>query len=158
MSKLPRLVVALVLAPVIGCAVGTTLYGSAHAFFIAREQFDLISTILVAPTYGLFYGLTIGLAATLLLGLPAHIVLSHFEQRHAWGYLLAGVIIGLVTPFLLMSTFSLFSGSSYPTQRALDDAQRTLPLAALLGFCIAGVAWLIRRPDRDAANPATPAP
>jgi Kef-type K+ transport system membrane component KefB len=85
----------------------------------------------------------------LLFGFPAHIILNRLQQKNVWAYLLAGAVLGLATPFIFMSLFSLFSGATYSIDRALDDAVRTSTMAAVLGLCIAGIAWLIRRPDRD---------
>jgi len=86
-----------------------------------------------------------GWAATVVLGLPAHVALGRLGVRNIQAYLIAGAVAGA----LFALVHSLSSGLFHPTV-----------LAAGVAAGIAGAAafWLVRRPDRDAVNrPATSA-
>jgi hypothetical protein len=153
-----RLILALVLSPVIGFAVATLLYGGILAYLHPLEDFDFFSAAIMSPLYGVMFALSRGIPAMIVFGLPVHILLCRLRQAHVWGYAFSGVVVATIVPYVATIATPMPPGSSYTIDDALGDLLGTLPLAALIGLFTAIVAWLIRRPDRDSPNPATPAP
>jgi hypothetical protein len=90
--------------------------------------------------------LVVAVVAT-VLGLPWHA----YCQRQGWTNVHAYWTVGLITGVLPGAAWTLPSGFSL-------IAAFVLAYGAMLGGITGLVAWLIRRPDRDAANPPTPAP
>ena len=93
-SKLPnlaKLALAIILAPVLGDIVVVIAYsGFTHDMW---EMFGL-GVLFAYPT-------------TLLLGLPFHLALRHFEYQHYVFYLLGGFVIGTVVLMVMFSVFGL---------------------------------------------------
>jgi hypothetical protein len=101
----------------------------------------------------IFYSLAPTLGAAAILG-PAW--LKHAAKRgfrSLWTYLLAGLLRGAAVGAALTATFVLDFGVAWWSWAAI-----TLPYSAAIGALTGVYAWLDLRPDRDAANPATPAP
>jgi len=148
-----RTIVAVFLAPVIGCLFGVTTYGSLNV--LADGGPIEWGSIFILPFYALAYGVSVGAGAMIVGGIPAHLILKRLGLRAVWVYALAGVLVGVATPFAVFAAVSAMTGGGYTAQQVGNDAIRTLPLSAWLGLCTSLVAWLIRRPDRDEPNPPT---
>lgn len=88
-------------------------------------------------------GATIAVPTTLTLGLAAHTMFQRRGVTSAWAYILTGALAGALVPAFLTL---FFSGMSLL-------ALYGIPVGAATAF----LAWLIRRPDRDAPNPPTSA-
>ena len=156
-SLTQRMLMAVFVAPFAGCFFGLVVWSIGFALVTEASPPSLV-LLLMLPIYGFAYGVSVGPWAMILLGIPAHFLLKKTGIHGLWAYTLAGILIGALVPFLVMGSMSVWSRALYPWSRAFDDAVRTMPLGAWLGLCIAVIAWLIRRPDRDAANPPTPLP
>jgi H+/Cl- antiporter ClcA len=86
----------------------------------------------------LFFGLVFGLIIAVPVGLVGHAILYALKWRNMLAYLLVGG----------------FASTSYALAVAVTDnmtSPRTLAIYAVLGVTCAAIAWLIRRPDKDAA-------
>lgn len=148
-----RALFAVVVAPVAGCLLGTVAFGLVG--LIAGDNPAAWSALILLPIYGFAYGVSVGVWAMVFAGIPAHLLLKRLGARAVWAYALAGVVIGLATPFAF-TFFIRLAFDTYTLQQVRDDAIGMLPLGAWLGLCISVIAWLIRRPDRDArTNPPT---
>jgi hypothetical protein len=133
---------AVFVAPIVASAVWCAVY----AAFVPYQASD--STLDWWPSWQIYMieTLMVGFAGTLIVGVPLHTLLTWKRWTQWWAYVVAAALGGaaaaialiLVTPNswgYLGST--LLAGTSW---------------AALIGL----IAWLIRRPDRDAPpNPPT---
>lgn len=100
---------------------------------------------------GTLLGALWGQLATLLVGLPAHVVILGQRTKPAWKYALAGVIAGVL--FGAAFCWPMLSGVSGPSLANVA----WLAIASASAGAIGGlVFWLIRRPDRDAPASAPP--
>lgn len=97
---------------------------------------------------------------SLTLGLLWH----GFVERLGWtsvhAYWLPALLVGVAIPLTLMALPLTAAGEIRPP---IDSSWMTtfallMTLGISFGALTALFAWLIRRPDRDAANPRTPAP
>lgn len=88
----------------------------------------------------------------LILGLPAHLLLTKMRWTHWWSYVLVGVFIGLVVAAVLFGKVAIhnFSWISDPN-KSLGPSEAIFVLMALLGAITAWIFWLIARPSY--ANP-----
>jgi hypothetical protein len=160
---LPRLLVATVVAPTSGCLFGLFSYAIGNALLnppnitFGGVAEGMVGIVLLA-IYGIAYGCGVGMAAMIVFGLPIHAALVRLNLRHLPAYALGGIPAGAAAPFLFTGFASVFFGGAYTWRQALSDGLNIVPLGAWLGACVLAVFWLIRRPDRDAANPPTPAP
>lgn len=74
--------------------------------------------------------------AMLVLGLPAHFLLVKIHWVNGWGYVLAGMVVGVI------AAMAVFGGV------ALHNLSLAI-IAALLGALTAWTFWLIARPSGD---------
>ncbi|MCA8886742.1 MAG: hypothetical protein KDA35_08955 [Hyphomonadaceae bacterium] len=70
-------------------------------------------------------------------------------------YWIAG---GVIASSILLIAVLLTMGQFAALTDALADCLEYLGVALPTGIATAGIAWLIRRPDRDAPNPDTSPP
>lgn len=145
-----RLVIATLAAPVAGCVVGAVLWGLGYMVFTGESG---AGSILLLPFMGFAYGVSIGMIASLVVGLPVHVLLVRMRLTSVWAYLACGAVSGAPMAFLVMLAVS---GSS-PPENSNEVVVGATPLGAFLGFWVAAFFWLIRRPDRDPPNPPTSA-
>jgi hypothetical protein len=103
-----------------------------------------LGTTILAP-YVLAGVLWIAYPAMVLLGLPTHALLMWRNYRSVLFYAGAGALYGLVTTLAL----SFFVD---------PDIANAIAITTTACATCAVIFWLIRRPDRDAANPATSPP
>jgi hypothetical protein len=139
--KWSKLFVATLAAP-FGALLAVTLVAVLIEALSPHGAFFL--TLWIVPLFGLGYTMVFGLPLAIVFGNLLHALLSHFGQRKVFIYFLGGAIGG-----------GLVAGVAFPF------FQQNLFMS---GVCVVAAAagmttfWLIRRPDRDAPNPATPAP
>jgi hypothetical protein len=131
-----RLFSATIIAP-FGGALGVSICA---ILFAAVTGDVFFMTLAIIPLFALAYAATVGLALSAVSAGPLHMLLSALGQRDALAYALTGAICG-----------ALLSA-------ALQQQQLWLPISTVAGAFWMGTFWLIRRPDRDAANPPTSAP
>jgi hypothetical protein len=143
MSKLLRLALATITAPIAGAITTWVLF---LLFESTQAGFSTFHTSLLVHALGVLMALYFAFPAMILIGLPAHAVLSAMNSRYVLGYAICGVVPGIV-----LAALYHYGGAAFP------DFQ-TLALGGMLGGSTAIYFWLLRRPDRDAANPTTPAP
>jgi hypothetical protein len=139
------LVVALIVGPPIGFTITAAVF-AVYPLFTGGG----IAAVLVVLITGVFYGCTVGIAANLAIGFPAHVVLSRLGARAIWWYGLAGIAGGLVVAAVFATNLS--NGPD-----AIKGTVGLAPFCIFAGVATACAGWLIRRPGRD-ANPGTPAP
>jgi hypothetical protein len=110
---------------------------------------QVIAIALLMAAYGIFPALI----GAVLLG---SVWLAHAAKRGLrswWSYLLAGSIRGAAVGALLSGGFLAFFGLAW-WATAIVGVLYSAAIGALTGSLV----WSYMRPDRDAANPATPAP
>ena len=115
-----RLVEGLALA--VGTATGAALL----------EQIVLVSRTPDAIALVLWFGLLYALAAALLVGLPAHLVLQRLKITALLPYLVVGAIAGLAIPIL-----------TGPLNQTWRTGLRGAPEFVLPGLVGAGAFWAI---------------
>jgi len=140
---------AAVAAPFIGALIAIPVY-LAIVGLIGGES-SLLAFIRVAFTIALYTGALLGVPAMVLFGLPIHSILLAFGYRSAWHYSLMGALAGMVVGAIVLLWLS--DAPAETTNWAPSFA-----LGSFTGALSALTFWLVRRPDRDAANPARPAP
>jgi hypothetical protein len=113
------------------------------------SAYDIVAIGLMIIFYSLIP--TLGAAAILGSAWLRHAAKRGF--RSLWTYLLAGLLRGVGVGAVLTATFILEFGVAWWSWAAV-----TLPYSAAIGALTGAYAWLDLRPDRDAANPATPPP
>lgn len=116
--------------------------------FAWPQSSDLWLEVAAAPVrivLGLPYALLVVTGWSWCLGLPWHWLAQRFQWRSRPTYISAGLAMGAV------------SGLAISTLTQANIGSMTL-FAGAIGGVTAWVAWLIRRPDRDAPNPTTPPP
>ena len=141
-----RLISAFLLAPMFACL----LVGAASGLYFALAFLGGNPSLSDALVRGLGFGALIAIVASgvaipasLTIGLIVHAVLQKGPWRSQWPYVIAGAIVGLLLP--------LFANLVWPNSSFF--ALWGVPIGAFSGY----FSWLIRRPDRDAANPPTSA-
>ena len=148
-----RLAVAACLAPVLGCVVTAVALG--FWFLTAAPEYEhrpsLASTFGFAAYGGLIAGLVLGWPTMIVAGLPTHAALWRRARTTPLPYAIAGALVGLLPAAVL--EMLMVGARAEPQHWAF-----ALALGAATGVVCALLFWLIRRPDRAAANPLTPAP
>jgi hypothetical protein len=101
---------------------------------------------------GALMGAMIGWPIMLFFGLPAHAFLYRRRSRKVGSYLLAGVLVGFVTTFIV-----LLLGTLLWTYRSNGEFAAGLASIGIFSLVVSVLAswlfWLIRRPDKDVARP-----
>jgi LytS/YehU family sensor histidine kinase len=102
----------------------------------------LINTAMVG-TSGFMLGGIVGWPVMLALGLPMHAVLIRKTTAKAWHYAIAGLAAGLAAGLL-----------RFVTERSAtsNDLAMLLSIGGVGGVIAALMFWLVRRPDKDAAE------
>jgi hypothetical protein len=140
-----RLATALTLAPIVAALACSALY-TLLAALVNGEPF--IGGWALVPLWIwtiAAYMVILSAPVILLIGLPVHHSLMRAKRTGFWTYVSAG------------GTFGLIAGGVLLLSRQIDLLGMVL-LGVLYGAATTAIAWLIRRPDRDAASPPTPAP
>jgi hypothetical protein len=138
-----RLVTALILAPIAATFVASGTYVLGGAIYQGEPPMGgwHLVPMWIATVWA--YLAIFGLLATFVIGLPLHIYLYRSNQLGLANYLGAGALGGAVISGAMFA-FSLISDPF------------AIPFAGALSGGLTGLfAWLIRRPDRDAANLTT---
>jgi LytS/YehU family sensor histidine kinase len=156
--NLPRLAFAVVLsAPVAGALLSLILGFTVMwnvIFMVPDPQIDsqfvpadfsqiLINTMLVGAS-GFMLGGLLGWPVMLAFGLPMHAILIRRTPAKAWHYAVGGLLAGLIAGFL---RYSMQAGEA-----TVNDLTLFLAIGGVAGAIGALMFWLIRRPDRDAAE------
>ena len=141
------------------------LAGAALASLITNTVLYLVIAILghedallLIPAYlgFLIYGFLVSTVATTSIGLAWHALAVRKGWRRAFNYWGPAVACGLLVAFglwlAIVSSFGVTDPNAWSFLLVL--ASYASALSGLTGY----FAWLIRRPDRNAANPATAAP
>lgn len=110
-----------------------------------------------ASWLALGFGANLVLAST--LGLAWHTLAYRRGWRGVVAYVLPAALLGIAIPLAIFALPPLLNGSGLD----FHSAAFVTTLTSLVGIALGGMtglfAWLIRRPDRDAApNPPTSAP
>lgn len=133
-----------VIAPAVGALwaalVLTTTFGIMSDF----GPDVMIATFAVTLVYAALFGLVL----TWTVGLAWHVTAQRFGLRSFAAYAAAGVASGLAV--------SLIATSLLPAP-ASTGAFMIVYLSSC-ALVVSAVGWFIRRPDRDAANPAKASP
>ncbi|HEV2622972.1 MAG TPA: hypothetical protein VGU65_12890 [Frateuria sp.] len=87
--------------------------------------------------------------AMLVLGVPAHMLLTTRHWTSGWSYSMAGVLIGATVAVVLFYSTAIHNFSpALDPNKSLGPFAGILIIAALLGALAAWVFWLIARPNR----------
>lgn len=145
-----RLIVALLVAPMLAAilvATGLTVLSGCFGYGCA------LNSISASASFGAMFGFFVGIPAAVLGGLPVHRLLVRTQRTHVAFYIAAGTLIGL--PAAVAAIAFVSSGAiSMPLSAWL----LLLLIGGAAGAAAALLFWLIRRPDRDTANPDTATP
>lgn len=95
--------------------------------------------------FGGYLGLLLGVPAMVFIGLPMHAGLTRYRQTSPIAYLFAGALAGVLTGGL----------AALVLPQSNNSGLVLLTVAAGAGALASAIFWLIRRPDRAAANPPT---
>jgi hypothetical protein len=151
-----RLLLALALAPLAGGVLATLASGIAAVIDLPANLQSRAPEIFANQCGQWFARITLTTyGVTLVAGLPLHLALKQLSLSGWPPYALIGLTTS-VAAILLAAIVTM--GDVSALGDALSDAVPFLYIAAISGVATALFAWLIRRPDRDAPNPPTPAP
>ncbi|KRE89301.1 hypothetical protein ASG87_02865 [Frateuria sp. Soil773] len=113
----------------------------------------LLLSLLSNPGEGLWalkLSAMVGYPAMLVLGVPAHLLLTKRRWTSGWSYTLAGIAIGAIVAAVLFGSVALHNVSFIPDpNKSLGPSAIIFVVAALLGALAAWVFWLIARPNRE---------
>jgi LytS/YehU family sensor histidine kinase len=156
--NLPRLAFAVVFsAPVAGAILSLVLGFTVMSniiFLVPDPNIDsnfvradfgqiVLNTIMVAVS-GLMVGGLLGWPVMLGLGLPMHAILIRKTPAKAWHYAIAGLVVGMIAGFL---RFAMERGGT-----GTNDLIVLLAIGGVAGAIASLMFWLVRRPDKDAAE------
>ena len=139
--RLSRTALAFVLAPPLGGA----LFGAGISLF----SFGLngaLETLMVGAAFGAVIGAAAGIPLMGTFGLLFHWAAQKRGWRRWWHYMLGGAIGGIFG-FVCVTFYNLVS----PSPLAWPPPNTWIAVFELVtgGTIVSGLAWLIRRPDRD---------
>jgi len=136
-------------------AISTTLLFIWSGLMGGGADAGSLPLLLVTWIFVAFFANTIG---ALTLGL----VWRWFAEKNGWRcalhYWLPGAICGFAVAFLFVNGGTLLTGDTSSAWRWFETMFPVYIYGAALGGFTAWFAWLIRRPDRDGANPDTAPP
>jgi len=155
--NLPRLLFAVALsAPAAGAIIALVfgftvmrdaIFSAPHPTIelqsVSADLGRILTNIAIVVSGGFMLGGILGWPVMLALGLPVHAALIHKTSAKAWHYAIAGLAAGLAAGFLRHSTQSSASANELTLFLALGGVGGVI---AILMF------WIIRRPDKDAAE------
>lgn len=142
-----RLVVAVLVAPVVTSVLvitGLVLLSGCVGFGCTS------GTIVSTMGMGAMFGVLIGIPAAVFGGLPSHHILMRTRRTHPGFYALAGALVGV--PTAIAGVVFMSRGA---IMLSIGGWGIAFAFCALAGAVSALLFWLIRRPDRDAANLGT---
>jgi hypothetical protein len=88
----------------------------------------------------------VGYPAMVVLGIPAYFVLRKLGWNRAWGYLLAGLIIGTIVAAVIFTPV-VMNNLPLSANTSLAPSAAIFMVAAVLGVLSGTVFWAIARPD-----------
>jgi hypothetical protein len=89
----------------------------------------------------------VGYPAMVVLGIPAYFLLRKLGWNRAWGYLMAGLIIGTIVAAVFFTTV-VMTNLAISAHTSLAPSAAIFIVAAVLGVLSGAVFWAIARPDR----------
>jgi hypothetical protein len=141
-----RAFIAAVVAPIVATLIAAALYVPADALIRGEAPMGGWESVGRWIWIVWLYSLLFAVPVSLFAGLPMHTFLMHFGHAGLLAYLGAGTAAGVFTGLVI---FAIGIGSNWIGLMALG---------ALCGFFTSLIAWLMRRPDRDAPNPVRSKP
>lgn len=140
-----RLILALLIAPVVGGVVATTFGGAMTIMHPSWQANDLPGSALrvFAPIVPITLTLSLLIAT---IGLLAHTILQRLRIYSVWAYTFAGALCGLW--LALLGGFFISGGNPLEADDTMKDLIGILPIALVIGSLTAATAWFVRRPDR----------
>lgn len=146
-DKFLRSFVGLLMAPVAGGAIamgGYALAAITRGFVTGTLPDDIFGAFIGSLTIGIMAGARVGIAPTLVIGWPLHLILLRTGFVHLATYIMFGAALSVgAVQFMLGFVYSDGPyGLPVPFETAL--------LAAGAGGIGGALFWLIRRPDHDA--------
>jgi hypothetical protein len=137
-------VLALVLGfTVMRSVIFTVPHPTIDSQFVDADFGQIIINTAMVGLSGFMLGGILGWPVMLALGLPMHAVLIRKTSAKAWHYAVAGLAAGFLAGLL-----------RYVTDRSasINDLVALLAIAGVGGVIAALMFWLVRRPDKDAAE------
>jgi hypothetical protein len=130
-DRSPRLLAGIVLAPL-----------TPGILFLCISIFGRIGEGL----WALKLSAMVGYPAMVVLGIPAYFVLRKLGWNRAWGYLLAGLIIGTIVAAVIFTPV-VMNNLPLSANTSLAPSAAIFMVAAVLGVLSGTVFWAIARPD-----------
>ena len=136
-------------------AISTTLFFIWSGLMSGGADVGSLPLLVATWAFVAFFANTVG---ALTLGLVWRWFAEKKGWRHALHYWLPGAICGFAVAFLFVNGGALRAGEAGSVWRWFGTIFPVYVYGAALGGCTAWFTWLIRRPDRDGANPDTATP
>ncbi len=157
--KLPPSASVFIRAGLVAPLAGGVWCGFAFAILMAfsGEAYQAPATFLTLVGLSSLYGGLVIFVLTWTLGLVWHVIACAMNWRNAASYVSAGAGVGAFIGCAVALLATSANGSELPQSPSTAAALLLMGLLGSTGAITAGVGWLIRRPDRDAANPDTSA-
>jgi hypothetical protein len=133
-------ILGLLLAPVVGSAVGLYVY-TAITTLLAGDLTGPLGSAAGILFLGGWFGALMGIIPAFVFGWPLHVVLLRTGKTHLLAYVGLGTVLALLA-FVVVYVLYDFGGYW------LDTVLELGPAIALAGAIGATTFWFIRRPDR----------
>ncbi len=151
-DKFLRSFVGLLMAPVAGGAIamgGYALAAITRGFFTNTLPQDVFGALISSLAIGIEAGARLGVAPTLIIGWPLHLLLLRAGLIHLATYIMFSAALSVAgVQFMLLV---VYSDGPYADPVPFEVAL----LSAGAGGIGGALFWLIRRPDREADTSAS---
>jgi hypothetical protein len=128
-------------------AIFTVPHPTIDSQFVDADFGQILINIFIVTSGGFMLGGILGWPVMLALGLPTHALLIRKTTAKAWHYAIAGLIAGFAAGLLRFVT----ERSGAPA----SELTLLLAIGGVSGVITALTFWIIRRPDKDAAEHKT---
>lgn len=154
-QTMARSLLAILAGAAASAAISTTLLFIWSGLMGGGADAGSLPLLLSAWVLVAFFANAVG---ALTLGLVWRWFAEKKGWRHALHYWLPGAICGFAVAFLFVNGGALRAGEAGSVWRWFGTMFPVYVYGAALGGFTAWFTWLIRRPDRDGANPDTATP
>lgn len=155
MGSKTRLALALLFAPPLGALLGCAIGAAIGTISAMPQVLSLTQAFVNQFTHWFMWILSVTYLSLLSVGLGFHTLAQRLGATGFVTYIVGGAVLAAVI-VIIGALVSMGRWDVLPD--ALSDSGQYLAVAIPTGGATSGIAWLIRRPDRDAPNPPTATP